>query len=99
MLGYVRRVDLIISQDGKVFSYTLRPLSDAKWARVREKVEQAAPKVPVESTVKSETTSIADATQTVNADNGVIVDAARELRVKLYMGQVCRCIFHSLRDR
>jgi phosphatidylinositol-3,4,5-trisphosphate 3-phosphatase/dual-specificity protein phosphatase PTEN len=75
-------------KDGKVFSCTLRPLSDAKWARVREKVEQAAPKVPAENAVESETTSIMETTQTVNADNGIIVDAGRELRVKLYMGQV-----------
>jgi hypothetical protein len=66
MLNYTRRVDLIILQDGKVFSCTLRPLSDAKWARVREKVEQTAPKVPAENAVESETTSITETTQTVN---------------------------------
>lgn len=38
----------------------------------------------------SETNSINDVTQTLKGDKGIILDAAREVRIKLYMGQVSK---------
>ena len=36
----------------------------------------------------SESTSISDVTRALKDDNGVVLDANREVRVKLYIGQV-----------
>lgn len=33
---------------------------------------------------------MADVTQTSNIENGIVLDAGREVRVKLYIGQVCQ---------
>jgi phosphatidylinositol-3,4,5-trisphosphate 3-phosphatase/dual-specificity protein phosphatase PTEN len=83
---------LIVSQEGKLTCHTLRPLTDAKWAKIRHEVQRVAPELPAETIVPSEANSIADVTQTLNAEGGTIVDASREVRVKLYMGQVCQYI-------
>ena len=67
----------------------LRPLTGDKWQRIREKIE-AEGKLPSEGavTVESEEASIYSATQALRSDGGVVLDAHRELRVKLYLGQV-----------
>jgi len=41
-----------------------------------------------ETIVPSEVNSIADITHTLSAEDSIVVDAGREVRVKLYMGQV-----------
>lgn len=41
-----------------------------------------------ETIVPSEANSIAEITHTLSTEDGIVVDAGRELRVKLYMGQV-----------
>ncbi|KAI0646393.1 phosphatases II [Trametes meyenii] len=76
--------------DGKVQTLLLRPLTGDKWLSIREKieVEGKAPAADIDANVESEDTSIYDATQALKGDGGVVVDAHRELRVKLYLGQV-----------
>ncbi|KAH9896956.1 phosphatases II [Cubamyces lactineus] len=75
--------------DGKIETLLLRPLTGDKWQRIREKIE-AEGKLPSEGavTVESEEASIYSATQALRSDGGVVLDARRELRVKLYLGQV-----------
>ena len=66
----------------------MRPLTDAKWARIRNEVQQVGPELPAEALVPSEANSIAEVTQTLHTEGGIVVDAGREVRVKLYIGQV-----------
>ncbi|KAI0360584.1 phosphatases II [Trametes cingulata] len=75
--------------DGKIETLLLRPLTGDKWLSIREKIE-AEEKTPSGSAanVESEDASLYDATQTLKGDGGVVLDAHRELRVKLYLGQV-----------
>ncbi|KAI0674415.1 phosphatases II [Trametes maxima] len=76
--------------DGKVQTLLLRPLTGDKWLSIREKIEAEGrtPAAGVDANVESEDTSIYDATQALKGDGGVVLDAHRELRVKLYLGQV-----------
>ena len=64
--------------------YTLRPLSEANWTLVKSKIEGDG-QSPV---VESEEASIQDVTHPANHGGGVVVNANREVRVKLYIGQV-----------
>lgn len=64
--------------------YELRPLSDANWTLVKSKIEGDG-QSPV---VESEEASIQDIARTVNNGDGIVLDANREVRVKLYIGQV-----------
>ncbi|KII91188.1 hypothetical protein PLICRDRAFT_156068 [Plicaturopsis crispa FD-325 SS-3] len=78
-------------KDGKIMQYTLRPLSDEKWDSFKEEIEEDKPAREGADTdgggVPSETNSIRDVTLPVTSE-GVVLDAGREVRVKLYMGQV-----------
>ncbi|KAF7430287.1 Telomerase protein component 1 [Pleurotus ostreatus] len=75
----------------KTTAYTLRPLNSDAWSDLRsglkpsggEGVQLDGVNIP-----SSETNSIYDVTQTLKGDKGIILDAAREVRIKLYMGQV-----------
>ncbi|KAI8986888.1 phosphatases II [Trametes punicea] len=75
--------------EGKVETLLLRPLTGDRWLSIRENIE-AEEKSPSEgaNNVESEDTSIYDTTQALKGDGGVVLDAHRELRVKLYLGQV-----------
>ncbi|KAL7284123.1 hypothetical protein ACG7TL_001404 [Trametes sanguinea] len=75
--------------DGKVETVLLRPLTGDKWLSIREKIEAEEKVHPVgANSVESEATSLYDPTQALKVDGGVVLDAHRELRVKLYLGQV-----------
>jgi phosphatidylinositol-3,4,5-trisphosphate 3-phosphatase/dual-specificity protein phosphatase PTEN len=56
-------------------------------------VQQDALDAPPEIIVPSEANSIADITHTLNTEGGIVVDADREVRVKLYMGQVRQYLY------
>lgn len=78
-------------EGNKVITFVLKPLSTAKWKNRKDEVNQD-PGVDVLSldevdTPQSETTSISDVTQDVK-EKGVVLDAAREIRLRLYMGQI-----------
>lgn len=81
----------------------LRPLTDDKWGKLREKIREqdvqdqnATPRTNAarQDQVSSEATSINDITQALKDDHGVLLDANREVRIKLYIGQVT--LFPSL---
>ncbi|KAI0777771.1 phosphatases II [Trametes elegans] len=75
--------------EGKVETLLLRPLTGDKWLSIREKIEADRKDSSTSAVnVESEDASIYDATQTLKNDGGVVLDAHRELRVKLYLGQV-----------
>ncbi|KAJ7593470.1 phosphatases II [Mycena floridula] len=79
-------------KDGKTINvYTLRPLSDAGWSAMREAIEHEKPPVvnDDEAMPTSESNSIYDGTGSIKKPkSGVVLDASREVRMKLYMGQV-----------
>ncbi|KAI0827036.1 phosphatases II [Trametes gibbosa] len=76
-------------EDGKIETLLLRPLTGDKWQSIRDNIEAEGKAAPSSApNVDSEDASIYDATQTLKVDGGVVLDAQRELRVKLYLGQV-----------
>ncbi|KAG1730343.1 hypothetical protein EDB19DRAFT_1385553 [Suillus lakei] len=76
----------------KVYSYVLHPLTEEPWMNIREAPPGQEEIHSSEASVNSGMTSIYSVPQQVtNAKvgrGGIIVDADRELRIKLYMGQV-----------
>ncbi|RDB30349.1 Phosphatidylinositol 3,4,5-trisphosphate 3-phosphatase and dual-specificity protein phosphatase PTEN [Hypsizygus marmoreus] len=94
--GAVVKSNAESEKEKKIFTYTLRPLTEQKWDAFRDELEHKGTgtdaadvaadldeaKVPV-----SETNSINEATQSAK-EKGVVLDAGREVRMKLYMGQV-----------
>ena len=74
---------------GKVITYVMEPLTEEKWGEIKEAIVQEDKKLEYPE-VKSETTSMNDvATKVLNGEaEGIIVDGNRELRAKLYTGQV-----------
>ena len=73
---------------------SLRPLSSDKWQLIRDKIEADSVKglqdaAQADTPVEMEDASMYDVTQTLKGgDGGVVLDAHREVRVKLYIGQV-----------
>ncbi|KAI1798117.1 phosphatases II [Ganoderma leucocontextum] len=88
-------------EGGKVETFLLRTLTGDKWQRIRAKIEadgqaqqtetvdnQVAPTLTVGLESETEDGSLYDVTQTLSTDGGVVLDAHREVRVKLYLGQM-----------
>ncbi|KAJ7039826.1 phosphatases II [Mycena alexandri] len=78
--------------DVKVLKYTLHPLSDSGWVNIRETLQETegAPVTEDIDVPASEANSMYDVTPSAKAP-GVVLDAGREVRVKVYMGQVFMC--------
>jgi phosphatidylinositol-3,4,5-trisphosphate 3-phosphatase and dual-specificity protein phosphatase PTEN len=75
-------------EQGKVVTYVMRPLTDEKWVKIKEVIAGDGDELENQE-VKSETTSVNEVvTEVLKGGEGVIVDANRELRAKLYNGQV-----------
>ncbi|KAF8999075.1 hypothetical protein BDQ17DRAFT_1361279 [Cyathus striatus] len=88
--------------DGDIIAYTLRPLSDKRWENIQDGLNMMKSNakdgnhVDVEALdiPKSEVNSVYDLTsgsmreRERQVKRGIILDASREVRVKLYMGQV-----------
>jgi len=91
-LGIASEDSIIESKDetlGKFSTYLLRPLSDEKWGSLKKVINEE--RNSVESAgVASETASLNDvAVQTLQTERGgVVLDANREARCKIYIGQV-----------
>ncbi|CAA7268469.1 unnamed protein product [Cyclocybe aegerita] len=97
--GEVNAVD---EKEGNIYIYTLRPLSDKRWEGLKHDLQKNASNAEqtldaintnAEATglSRSETNSMYDITTAglkAELDQGIILDAGREIRVKLYMGQV-----------
>ncbi|KAF8327742.1 uncharacterized protein EI90DRAFT_2927531 [Cantharellus anzutake] len=100
--GLLSKSDVIEERekDVRTFAYALRPISWSKWVEVAKKLERNSREKsdnrdegPYDNATDDSTSTISDATgaslsQKPVSDEGFIVDASRELRVKLYMGQV-----------
>ncbi|KAG2039191.1 hypothetical protein BDR03DRAFT_952142 [Suillus americanus] len=76
----------------KVYSYVLGPLTEERWVDISKAPLRQEEIHGSEASIKSEMTSIHSISQPVT-DTGIgrspiVVDADRELRIKLYMGQV-----------
>jgi len=79
-------------------TYSLRPLSDTKWKNIQEDLKKASlgdsddviSREGIQYDIPaSENNSMYDIMHSAK-EKGVVLDAAREVRIKLYMGQVCR---------
>ncbi|KAL4253065.1 Dual-specificity lipid and protein phosphatase [Abortiporus biennis] len=75
------------NQKDKVITHRLRPLTGKNWDVLRQDIEQQKEAL-TNGGVASEEGSMYDLTKTLNTPGGVIVDANREVRAKLYFGQV-----------
>ena len=87
MLDGARREET--KETGKVITYVMEPLTDEKWGAIKE-VIAGGDEGFEHPEVKSETTSVNDVATKAFGDGvgGIIVDANRELRAKLHIGQV-----------
>ncbi|KAJ4468784.1 phosphatases II [Lentinula aciculospora] len=78
-------------EDGKIKSYILHPLSETSWKGLRQDLQESREQSSVRpediDLPASEANSMYDLTQNVK-ESGIVLDAGREVRVKLYMGQV-----------
>ncbi|KAJ3813585.1 phosphatases II [Lentinula aff. lateritia] len=78
-------------EGGKIKTYLLHPLSETIWKDFRQEFEGSEKEYTVKpediDIPASEANSMDDITQNVK-EKGVVLDAGREVRVKLYMGQV-----------
>lgn len=76
-------------EQGKVITYVMKPLADEEWVKIKEIIVEDGEQLENQE-VKSETTSVNETvTKVFKGGEGIIVDANRELRAKLYNGQVC----------
>ena len=94
----------ICLQEKKAHIYTLQPLSDKRWEGLKHDLSKKESNTDRKETLeaidtsadtigvsRSEANSLHDlTTQAMNdsLEHGVILDAGREVRIKLYMGQV-----------
>jgi phosphatidylinositol-3,4,5-trisphosphate 3-phosphatase/dual-specificity protein phosphatase PTEN len=73
----------------------MHTLTDEKWGEFRDNLGQRTTRetsAPGETSLPlSETNSMYDVTQSAK-ERGVVLDADREVRMKLYMGQVSRSL-------
>ncbi|KLO17639.1 hypothetical protein SCHPADRAFT_867729 [Schizopora paradoxa] len=89
------------TEAGAVVVHTLRPLSDKKWATIEKSVSDDVPPGPVvdperalggtnESAAASPTSSITAIGLVPNnaTEDGIVLNAEREVRVKLHVGRV-----------
>ncbi|KAF7300639.1 Phosphatases II [Mycena chlorophos] len=84
-------VQKTVDEDGKLWTYSLSPLTDNGWVNIRaalEKTNDGSQTDDLEVDVPaSEANSIHDVTQSAQG-RGIVLDATREVRVKIYMGQI-----------
>ncbi|KAG1815038.1 uncharacterized protein BJ212DRAFT_1447384 [Suillus subaureus] len=76
----------------KVYNYVLGPLTEECWVDISKAPLRQEEIHSSEASIKSEMTSVYSISQPVTntriGRSGIVVDADRELRIKLYMGQV-----------
>ncbi|KIJ56953.1 hypothetical protein M422DRAFT_57516 [Sphaerobolus stellatus SS14] len=77
----------------RIYTHILTPLDQSKWSIVKKSIEEnptpAVDEIPAAMKEENDTASFNDSDEQVTIpEEGIVVDAAREVRVKLYMGQV-----------
>ncbi|CAL1709124.1 unnamed protein product [Somion occarium] len=76
-------------EDATVSTHILSPLSNDNWESIRHNIEEDEGKAaPPGGDVVSEETSLYDVTRALNGGGGIVLNANRDVRAKLYMGQV-----------
>ncbi|KAJ6631161.1 hypothetical protein B0H10DRAFT_1981154 [Mycena sp. CBHHK59/15] len=82
------------TEHGKILTYTLHPLSESGWVNIRDNLKtesgSGTETDELHDVPASEANSMYDVTYSVK-EKGVVLDAGREVRVKVYMGQVFIC--------
>ncbi|KAH9477617.1 Phosphatidylinositol 3,4,5-trisphosphate 3-phosphatase and dual-specificity protein phosphatase PTEN [Psilocybe cubensis] len=95
---------VIDEKHGKIRVYALRPLSDKRWEGLKHDLHKhSAQNNDEHQTIEANATTLGVSRSEANSinevvpkdakvdhkiENGIILDAAREVRIKLYMGQV-----------
>jgi len=76
--------------DGSRFvTYTLHPIPHSQWVNVRQKIKKAAAQSrPSVDPPSSQLSSPNASEENITESDGLVVDANRELRAKLFLGQV-----------
>ncbi|KAL6300793.1 hypothetical protein BKA93DRAFT_739805 [Sparassis latifolia] len=75
--------------DGKTVTQLLQPLTNDSWGVLRDEIEESPGSAHTEgSKLESEETSLYDVPSSSRSGGGILLDAQREVRVKLFMGQV-----------
>ncbi|KAL1739279.1 hypothetical protein HDZ31DRAFT_69101 [Schizophyllum fasciatum] len=80
-------------KDERITTYALRPLTAASWGEVLQELKDGGGAGDADATAadanipRSEANSMLDVTAGAR-ERGIVVDAGREMRVKLYMGQI-----------
>lgn len=85
-------------------THTLRPLSDRKWQTIEEEIRKDAKNekgqggLLPEKDVQSTASSVMDLAQPIedDSDEGIVLDAEREVRAKIYMGQASLYYYYSV---
>ncbi|KAJ7057885.1 phosphatases II [Mycena amicta] len=79
------------TEEGKIWTYSLLPLSETGWVNIRTALQETTDGPETEDlevdVPASEVNSMHDLTQNI-VGHGVVLDAGREVRVKIYMGQI-----------
>ncbi|KAJ6486884.1 phosphatases II [Mycena sanguinolenta] len=81
-----------VTEEGKISTYTLHPLTESGWVDIRESLAETEgePNTTDVDVPASEANSMYDVIQSAK-ERGVVLDADREVRVKVYMGQIFIC--------
>ncbi|KAF9652289.1 phosphatases II [Thelephora ganbajun] len=77
-------------EPGNIITYVVEPLTDEKWVEIKD-VIAGEDKGLEHQEVRSEATSVNDIVtkESSGGVEGIVVDANRELRAKLYTSQIC----------
>ncbi|KZT10326.1 phosphatases II [Laetiporus sulphureus 93-53] len=94
-LGVISKHDIHkeMGTDAKVVTRELRPLTDGTWGALRDSIQMNVENKldATQDDTSSEEASIhdlRDVSKTLHSEDGVVLNANREVRIKLYMGQV-----------
>ncbi|TFK49457.1 hypothetical protein OE88DRAFT_1633023 [Heliocybe sulcata] len=91
-LGLPKPEEVKKEEDEKIYTYALQPLSKESWGRIKDDIQSTGVQSSKSGFAKSEATSIHEVVPRAEeqgiSDRGIILDPSRELRVKMYMGQI-----------
>lgn len=85
------------TQNGRMAIYKLQPLTDRKWKAIKNEIENDVKeakdkdKLQPSNVIPSTSSSVTELEEVIEDNdqrNGIILDAEREVRAKLYIGQV-----------
>lgn len=78
------------TQKSRIYTHVLTPLNQSRWEVVRESIREnpssGTPDIDVPPAMEIENDGVC--VDDTTPDDGIILDAGREVRAKLYLGQV-----------